>query len=77
MDYVEAFKPDIYQVLSDGCTDVTSAKKRVLKAVDRSKHMLSKCLERHMKSEYLSKNSSIFGNFSLSNCTDYSFQFFK
>lgn len=62
MDYVEAFKPDIYQVLTDGCTDVNSTKKRVSKAVDRSKHMLSRCLERHVTSEYLSKNSSIFGN---------------
>ncbi|XP_077300080.1 queuine tRNA-ribosyltransferase accessory subunit 2 [Arctopsyche grandis] len=70
MDVVESFKPDMYQVLSDGCTDAASSKKRGLKSTERSKVMFSKCLERHKGSEYLLKNSSVFGAIEGGYCID-------
>ncbi|KAG8224681.1 hypothetical protein J437_LFUL003796 [Ladona fulva] len=57
MDIMEAFKPDIYQCLGDGETNVDSTNKRIQKSIKRSLHMFHRCLERHKKSEAL-KNSA-------------------
>ena len=60
MDLVEIVKPDIYLVLCDGDTDLTSTSKRAKKAVYRSRICLEKCLSRHNTSEIL-KSSGILG----------------
>lgn len=53
MDIVEAFKPDLYIALCDGDTNIDSSKKRVTKAVKRSKTLFDQCLTRHSISEAL------------------------
>lgn len=56
----EAFRPDIYQALSDGDTDLKSAKKRTNKSVTRTLTYLDQILERVPKSEIL-KGAAMFG----------------
>jgi queuine/archaeosine tRNA-ribosyltransferase len=51
MDIIEAFQPDMYQVLCDGDTNTTSSKRRVQKSVDRSITFFERCIKRHEKSE--------------------------
>jgi queuine/archaeosine tRNA-ribosyltransferase len=51
MDIIEAFQPDMYQVLCDGDTNTTSSKRRVQKSIDRSITFFERCLKRHEKSE--------------------------
>lgn len=60
MDIIEAFQPDIYQVLCDGDTNTTSSKRRVQKSIDRSIIFFERCIKRHEKSEVL-KNSAVLG----------------
>ncbi|KAJ9577767.1 hypothetical protein L9F63_005687 [Diploptera punctata] len=57
MDIMETFRPDMYQTLCDGDTDVNSSKKRIQKSVDRTSSMFKKCLQRHEKSEVLKKSA--------------------
>lgn len=58
MDTMEAFKPDMYCLLSDRDTSQASAKKRIAKSVDQTLSFLHKCLERHGNSKCL-QNSII------------------
>jgi len=51
MDIIEAFQPDMYQVLCDGDTDSMSSKRRVQKSIDRSFTFFERCIKRHEKSE--------------------------
>ena len=51
MDIIEAFQPDIYQMLCDGDTNLQSSKKRIQKSVERTSSMFEKCLQRHQNSE--------------------------
>lgn len=61
MRSMEAMMPDWYQALSDGDTDLSSSRKRVLKSVDRTLTFLDKIVEKHESSERLQK-SAIFGS---------------
>ncbi|XP_071445947.1 queuine tRNA-ribosyltransferase accessory subunit 2 [Hetaerina americana] len=56
MDVMEAFRPDMYQCLGDGETNVSSTNKRIQKSIKRSLEMFHKCLERHRQSEVLKKS---------------------
>ncbi|XP_021380335.1 queuine tRNA-ribosyltransferase accessory subunit 2-like [Mizuhopecten yessoensis] len=56
----EAFKPDMYQALSDGDTDLKAGKKRTNKSVTRTLTYLDDILERLPKSQVL-KDAAIFG----------------
>lgn len=56
MNAVEAFKPDMYYVLSDGDTNAASSSKRVSKSVDNTLSFFDKCLEFHKKSEVLQQS---------------------
>ncbi|GLH01884.1 Queuine tRNA-ribosyltransferase accessory subunit 2 [Gryllus bimaculatus] len=60
MNVMEAFCPDMYQVLHDGDTDANSGKKRVTKAVDRTSRFTEVCLQRHKSSAVL-QNKAILG----------------
>lgn len=51
MDIIEAFQPDMYQVLCDGDTNATSSKRRVQKSINRSFTFFERCIKRHEKSE--------------------------
>lgn len=53
MDMIESFKPDMYILLSDGDTNVSSPHKRVLKALDNTVAFNQQCLSRHKKSDTL------------------------
>ncbi|XP_023014371.2 queuine tRNA-ribosyltransferase accessory subunit 2 [Leptinotarsa decemlineata] len=53
MNIVESFKPDMYYLLSDGDTNMTSSQKRVSKAVENTITFSKQCLERHRKSDIL------------------------
>lgn len=58
MKAVETFKPDMYCVLSDGDTNISSPAKRLTKAVDRTLMFFRRCLELHKSSEVL-RNSFV------------------
>lgn len=60
MEFVEAFKPDLYVALYDGDTNINSSAKRVSKAVSRSKTLLEQCLDIHLNSDTL-KSRGILG----------------
>ncbi|XP_073972993.1 queuine tRNA-ribosyltransferase accessory subunit 2 [Rhodnius prolixus] len=60
MDLMEAFRPDMYQALCHGDTNINSKKKKIKKAVDITAFLLDECLARHNKSEVL-QSSAIFG----------------
>lgn len=53
MDLVESFQPDMYCLLSDGDTNITSAQKRIAKAVEQTVTFNTECLQYHRKSEKL------------------------
>jgi queuine tRNA-ribosyltransferase subunit QTRTD1 len=53
MDVVESFKPDMYFLLSDGDTNISSSEKRVSKSVSNTTNFYKDCLERHRKSDVL------------------------
>lgn len=53
MNLVESFQPDIYCLLSDSDTNITSAPKRITKAVEQTITFNKQCLEYHRKSEKL------------------------
>lgn len=53
MKAVEAFKPDMYYLLSDGDTNISSPAKRITKAVDRTIFFFRECVELHKKSNVL------------------------
>ena len=53
MDVVESFKPDIYFLLSDGDTNISSSEKRIAKSVSNTMNFYKECLDRHRKSEAL------------------------
>lgn len=55
MDIVESFKPDMYVLLSDGDTNISSSEKRILKSVNNSLHFYKECLKRHRNSSVLKK----------------------
>lgn len=65
---IETFKPDIYFTLSDGDTNISSPKKRISKAVDRTIQFFDLCIQRHKKSEVLKNKlllAGIAGGYSL------------
>lgn len=53
MDVVESFKPDMYFLLSDGDTNISSSEKRISKSVSNTLSFYKECLKRHRKSEAL------------------------
>lgn len=53
MNLIENFQPDMYCLLSDGDTNITSAPKRISKAVEQTILFNKQCLEHHQKSEKL------------------------
>uniref|UniRef100_A0A1B6L868 Queuine tRNA-ribosyltransferase accessory subunit 2 n=1 Tax=Graphocephala atropunctata TaxID=36148 RepID=A0A1B6L868_9HEMI len=57
MDMMEAFRPDMYQVLCDGDTNAESSRKRVQKAVDVSTTLFLECADRHVKSQSLKESA--------------------
>lgn len=50
MDIMETFRPDIYETLCDGDTNLQSTKKRCLKAAEITSTMFEKCMLRHKNS---------------------------
>ncbi|XP_063699675.1 queuine tRNA-ribosyltransferase accessory subunit 2 [Culicoides brevitarsis] len=57
MDLIDAFQPDFYHVLCDGWTPKDASKKRLSKALDKSKKFFEECLTKHQKME---KSGSFF-----------------
>lgn len=55
MDFVEAFKPDFFHLLSDGDTSFDSSKKRSIQSVTRTIDFAQKCLEIKNERENLQK----------------------
>lgn len=53
MNAVETFKPEMYYLLSDGDTNISSSAKRVSKAVDRTLMFIKQSLIRHNTSSVL------------------------
>lgn len=53
MDLVESFQPDMYCLLSDSDTNITSAQKRIAKSVEQTVVFNKQCMEYHRKSEKL------------------------
>lgn len=53
MDMIENFKPDMYALLSDGDTNISSPNKRIAKAVENTVAFNQQCIDRHKKSETL------------------------
>lgn len=53
MDYVEAFRPDMFVTLCDGDTNAQSSRKRALKSAERSERFLEECLPQFRESEAL------------------------
>ena len=53
MEFVQAYKPDLYVALCDGDTNINSSAKRISKAVLRSKTLLEQCLDIHLHSDTL------------------------
>jgi len=60
MQFVQAYKPDLYVALCDGDTNIDSSAKRVAKAISRSKTLLEQCLDIHLGSDVL-KSKGILG----------------
>lgn len=60
MEFVQAYKPDLYVALCDGDTNINSSAKRISKAVLRSKTLLEQCLDIHLRSDTL-KSKGILG----------------
>lgn len=58
MDIVESFKPDMYTILSDGDTNMSSAEKRITKSMNNSLYFYKECLKRHRNSAVL-KNAFV------------------
>ncbi|EFA00359.1 queuine tRNA-ribosyltransferase accessory subunit 2 [Tribolium castaneum] len=56
MDVVESFKPDIYFLLSDGDTNISSSEKRISKSLSNTVSFYKECLERHRKSQTLANS---------------------
>ncbi|KAK9891433.1 hypothetical protein WA026_014670 [Henosepilachna vigintioctopunctata] len=76
MDTVQSFKPDMYHLLSDGDTNLSSPQKRLTKAVDNTISFHKECLEIHRNSKNL-KNclviAPVAGGYSIphrKNCLD-------
>ncbi|KAL0113857.1 hypothetical protein PUN28_011295 [Cardiocondyla obscurior] len=61
MEFVQAYKPDLYVALCDGDTNINSSAKRMSKAVHRSKTLLEQCLDIHLNSDTL-KSKGILGS---------------
>lgn len=59
MDIIEAYKPDIYSLLSDSDTMHCSSKKRMSKSVDHTLYFLQQCLDRHSKSKILQHSAIV------------------
>lgn len=53
MDIIETFKPDMYVLLSDGDTNVSSPQKRIEKSLENTVIFNQQCMDRHQKSETL------------------------
>lgn len=53
MDYVEAYRPDMFMALCDGDTTADSSRKRALKSAERTEHFVGQCVERLNRSEAL------------------------
>lgn len=51
MKIIEAFKPDVYEVISDSDTNVASSQKRCRKSVEVSCGMFDACMEKHKSSK--------------------------
>ncbi|KAF2902833.1 hypothetical protein ILUMI_03350 [Ignelater luminosus] len=60
MNSIEAFKPDMYYLLSDSDTNIASSVKRTSNAVSNTISYFKECMERHEKSKVL-KNSFVMG----------------
>lgn len=60
MDLMECFQPDIFHTLCDGDTNMSSGKKRVINAVNRTESFFDECLERYKQSDVL-RNSLLIG----------------
>ncbi|XP_018916137.2 queuine tRNA-ribosyltransferase accessory subunit 2 isoform X1 [Bemisia tabaci] len=61
MDMMEAFKPDLFTVLSNNDTNKTSSNKQTRKSVDQSISLLQKCVERHKNSSILKDTGILAG----------------
>ncbi|KAL1516919.1 hypothetical protein ABEB36_000750 [Hypothenemus hampei] len=53
MSMIEQFKPDMYILLSDGDTNISSPNKRIAKAVESTVSLTEQCIEIHKESEVL------------------------
>ncbi|KAG5877907.1 hypothetical protein JTB14_011623 [Gonioctena quinquepunctata] len=69
MDMVESFKPDVFYLLSDGDTNMTSSHKRISKAIENTVAYSKQCLERHRKSKIL-KNKFVMAPIAGGYCLD-------
>lgn len=70
MDCIEAFKPDMYYLLSDGDTNKASKNKRITKSVDNTVKYFTECMERHKKSGTVLKNSFVLAAVAGGYCKD-------
>lgn len=61
MDYVEAFRPDMFVTLCDGDTNAESSRKRALKSADRSERFFEECLTKYRTSDVLRGRSMLLG----------------
>ncbi|XP_053953142.1 queuine tRNA-ribosyltransferase accessory subunit 2 [Anastrepha ludens] len=59
MDIIEIIKPDIYQGFCDADTNLDSAKKRLVKSIDRTAQFMDICYGRHQNSN-ISKKCTLF-----------------
>ena len=59
MEFVEALKPDIFELLVDSDVLPTDGRKRNTKSVDRSLYCIEKCLDFYKKSDALKNKSKI------------------
>lgn len=68
MNVVSSFKPDMFCLLSDNDTNISSAKKRLTKAVDNTLEFFNQCMEKHRDSTNLQKSfiiASISGGYNV------------
>lgn len=60
MEFVEAFRPDMFVALCDGDTNADSSRKRALKSTDRTERFFDECLAKWEASAVL-KDSMVLG----------------
>ena len=59
MKFIEAVKPDFYQILADCDIVSTDTRKRILKSMDRSLHFVEECVDYHKECKVLEKTKFI------------------